>query len=51
VAVAHHADVAGDDGLLLAADCWCRIALARAHGRRLTASDHAQLAQLGRTTP
>jgi long-subunit acyl-CoA synthetase (AMP-forming)/alkylation response protein AidB-like acyl-CoA dehydrogenase len=51
VAVAHHADVAGDDSLLLAADCWCRIALARAHGRRLTASDHAQLAQLGRTTP
>ena len=50
VAVAHRADVAGDDGLLLAADCWCRLALARAHGRRLTASDHAQLAQLGCAT-
>jgi len=47
VAVAHYADAAGDDRLSRAADCWCRLALARAHGRRLTARDHAQLAQLG----
>ncbi len=51
VAVAHHADAAGDDSLLLAADCWCRLALARAHGHRLTATDHARLAELGRTAP
>ena len=48
LAVAHHADATGDDGDLLAADCWCRLALARARGRRLTASDHAALATLGR---
>jgi alkylation response protein AidB-like acyl-CoA dehydrogenase len=49
LAVAHHADATGDDTDLLAADCWCRLALARARGRRLTASDHAALASLGRT--
>jgi long-subunit acyl-CoA synthetase (AMP-forming)/alkylation response protein AidB-like acyl-CoA dehydrogenase len=48
LAVAHHADVTGDDGDLRAADCWCRLALARAGGRRLTAADHAALAALGR---
>jgi len=48
LAAAHHADIAGDDELLLAADCWCRLALARALGRRLTAADHARLAELGR---
>ena len=47
LAVAHHADAAGDDALLLPADCWCRIALARAAGRRLTAADHTSLAELG----
>jgi hypothetical protein len=47
LAVAHHADATGDDEDLLAADCWCRLALAR--GRRLTAADHAALAALGRT--
>ncbi|MFN6190755.1 MAG: AMP-binding protein [Planctomycetia bacterium] len=50
VAVAHYADAAGDDGLALAADCWCRLALARAHGRRLTEADHALVAELGCTT-
>jgi long-subunit acyl-CoA synthetase (AMP-forming)/alkylation response protein AidB-like acyl-CoA dehydrogenase len=48
LAVAHHADATGDDGDLLAADCWCRLAIARARGRRLTAADHAALAALGR---
>ncbi len=48
LAVAHHADATGDDGDLLAADCWCRLALARGRGRRLTAADHAALAALGR---
>ena len=33
LAVAHHADASGDDRLLLAADAWCRLALARAAGR------------------
>jgi len=49
LAVAHHADATGDDGDLLAADCWCRLALARGRGTRLTAADHAALATLGRT--
>jgi alkylation response protein AidB-like acyl-CoA dehydrogenase len=49
LAVAHHADATGDDGDLLAADCWCRLALARGSGRRLTAADHAALAALGRS--
>ena len=48
LAVAHHADATGDDGDLLAADCWCRLALARGRGMRLTAADHAALAALGR---
>jgi len=48
LAVAHHADATGDDSDLLAADCWCRLALARGRGRRLTAADHAALAALGR---
>jgi long-subunit acyl-CoA synthetase (AMP-forming)/alkylation response protein AidB-like acyl-CoA dehydrogenase len=49
LAVAHYADAAGDHDVdLQAADCWCRLALARGHGRRLTASDHAALASLGR---
>jgi long-subunit acyl-CoA synthetase (AMP-forming)/alkylation response protein AidB-like acyl-CoA dehydrogenase len=49
LAVAHHADATGDDSDLLAADCWCRLALARGSGRRLTAADHAALAALGRS--
>jgi len=48
LAVAHHADATGDDDDLLAADCWCRIALARGRGTRLAAADHAALATLGR---
>lgn len=48
LAVAGLADVRGDDGTLAAADCWCRMALARATGRRLSAADHAALAALGR---
>jgi len=49
LAVAHHADAAGDNDVdLLAADCWCRLALARCRGQRLTAADHAALAALGR---
>ena len=48
--MAHHADAADDNDVdLQAADCWCRLALSRARGRRLTASDHAALASLGRT--
>jgi hypothetical protein len=49
LAVAHHADATGDDSDLLAADCWCRLALARSRGTRLTAADHAALARMGRT--
>ncbi len=49
LAVAHHADATGDGDELLAADCWCRLALARGRGRRLTAADHAALAALGRS--
>jgi long-subunit acyl-CoA synthetase (AMP-forming)/alkylation response protein AidB-like acyl-CoA dehydrogenase len=46
--VAQHADAAGDDAGLAAADCWCRLALAGGGGRRLTGDDHAALAALGR---
>ena len=49
LAVAHHADAASDHEVdLLAADCWCRLALARCLGRQLTGADHASLAALGR---
>ncbi|RLS30570.1 MAG: hypothetical protein DWH79_10590 [Planctomycetota bacterium] len=48
LAVAHHADVSGDDAAVMTADGWCRMALARATGRRLTAADHAAIAALGR---
>ena len=48
LAVAHVSDAAGDEGTMLAADCWCRLALARGRGLRLTAADHAALAMLGR---
>ena len=49
LAVAHHADRSADDRGLLAADVWCRLALARAAGRRLTPADHDAVAALGRT--
>ncbi|MFM7207965.1 MAG: AMP-binding protein [Planctomycetaceae bacterium] len=49
VAVAHHADAAGDDALLAPADVWCRLALARSTGRAATADDLAALGLLGRT--
>jgi hypothetical protein len=48
LAVAHHADARGDDGPLLAADCWCRLAAARACGSKPAAADHQSLADLGR---
>ena len=48
LAVAHHADVRGDDEALVTADVWCRMALARAAGRRLTSADHAAIGALGR---
>ena len=46
LAVAHHAAAAG--GEVAAAECWCRLAVARATGRKPTAADHAALAALGR---
>ena len=46
IAVAHHAAAAGGPGA--AADCWCRLAVARATGRKPTVADHAALAALGR---
>lgn len=48
LATAHHADACGTDASAAAADVWCRLALARASGRRLTPSDHAATAALGR---
>jgi hypothetical protein len=48
LAVAHHAAAAADAGIAVAADCWCRLATARARGTRLAATDHAALAALGR---
>jgi long-subunit acyl-CoA synthetase (AMP-forming)/alkylation response protein AidB-like acyl-CoA dehydrogenase len=48
LATAHHADAAGTDAAAAAADVWCRLALARAAGRRLTSADHAAVAALGR---
>jgi len=52
LAAAHHADAVADDaladdGLIAAADCWCRLSLARARGAKPTAADHAALAALG----
>jgi hypothetical protein len=48
LATAHHADAHGTDAAAAAADVWCRLALARAAGRRLTSADHAASAALGR---
>lgn len=50
LAVAHRGDMLGDERSLLAADCWCRMALARASGRRLSATADTQVAALGRAT-
>lgn len=47
LAVTHHADMVGGGFELAAADCWCRLAVARARGRRLAVDDHAALAALG----
>ena len=48
LAVAHHADAAGDDDTVTSADAWCRMALARAAGRRLSAADLSAIAAAGR---
>jgi hypothetical protein len=45
--VAHHADASGDDAAVTAAEVWCRLALARAGGRRPRPQDLAALAALG----
>jgi long-subunit acyl-CoA synthetase (AMP-forming)/alkylation response protein AidB-like acyl-CoA dehydrogenase len=50
LAVAHRGDMLGDEKSLLAADCWCRMVLARATGRPPTAADDERLAALGRAT-
>ncbi|MFY8221392.1 MAG: AMP-binding protein [Pirellulales bacterium] len=47
LAVAHHADATADDRAIASADVWCRLALARALSRRLTAADHTAVAKLG----
>ncbi len=47
LAVAHHADARGDDSAISIADCWCRLALSRASGTKLTAADHAAIGRLG----
>ena len=48
IAVAHHADADSGDHALAAADVWCRLTLARASGRHLTAADHTAVAALGK---
>ncbi len=48
LAVVHHADATADDRAIAAADVWCRLALARASGRRLTSADHTAVAGLGK---
>jgi len=47
LAAAHHADAAGDERAVAAADVWCRLALARAAGRRPGPADLAALAASG----
>ncbi|MGI9178585.1 MAG: AMP-binding protein [Pirellulales bacterium] len=47
LAVAHHADAAGDDRLLSPADVWCRLALAGVGGRRPAGHDLAAVAAMG----
>ena len=46
--VAHHADAVAAEPDLAAADCWCRLALARGRSRGPAVADHAALAALGR---
>jgi hypothetical protein len=46
--VAYHADASGCDQTVAAADVWCRLALARAAGRRPTPADLEAVAALGR---
>jgi hypothetical protein len=48
LAVAHHGDASGNPAVEMAADCWCRMALARARGRRPAGDDLAAVARLGR---
>ena len=48
LAVAHRGDMLGDFESLLAADCWCRMVLARATGRPPAAAADERLAALGR---
>ncbi|MFM7035873.1 MAG: hypothetical protein ACKOYJ_11950, partial [Planctomycetia bacterium] len=50
IAVAHRADMLGDDLSLLAGHCWCRLALARSAGRHPRPADLSLLATLGRAT-
>ncbi|MFM8413166.1 MAG: AMP-binding protein [Planctomycetota bacterium] len=50
LATAHHADASGDDTAVAAADAWCRMALARATGRRLGPADLAAVAAVGSIT-
>ncbi len=45
LAVCHHADATAPE--VAAADCFCRVTLARIRGTRLGAADHAALAALG----
>lgn len=45
LATCHHADATAADAA--AADCFCRLALARVRGTRPSAADHAALAALG----
>jgi hypothetical protein len=47
LAVAHHADASGDDALLVPAEAWCRLALARASGRLPAAAALAAVARAG----
>ena len=47
LAAAHQADASGDEAAVAAADVWCRLALARAAGRRPGPGDLAALAALG----
>lgn len=50
LAVAHRGDMLGDERSLLAADCWCRLALARTAGHRPASAADMRLAALGRAS-
>jgi long-subunit acyl-CoA synthetase (AMP-forming)/alkylation response protein AidB-like acyl-CoA dehydrogenase len=47
LAAAHHADASGDEQAVASADVWCRLALARAAGRRPGPAVLSALAALG----